>query len=63
MTNSDKEKAEVLKAFFTSIFKSQTSYQGAQPLGKSGVGSRINSSPFRWKQLKTCYSSWTVTSP
>ena len=32
MTTENKEKAEVLNAFFTSVFKSQTSYpQGALP--------------------------------
>lgn len=41
----DKDKAEVLNAFFTSIFKSQASYpQDTQPLNwKTAIGSRINS--------------------
>ena len=32
MTTEDKEKTEVLNAFFTSVFKSQTSYPQGTPL-------------------------------
>ena len=32
MTTEDKEKAEVLNAFFTSVFKDQTAYPQGTPL-------------------------------
>jgi len=28
---------------------------------KFGMGSRVNPLQFRWKQLETYYSTWTVT--
>ena len=44
MTTEDKENAEILNAFFTSAFTSQTSYPWELYLltWKSGMGSRIN---------------------
>ena len=37
MTTEDKEKAEVLNAFFTSVFKDQTAYPQGTPLSALGV--------------------------
>ncbi len=37
MTTEDKEKADVLNAFFTSVFKSQTSYPQVSPLSDLAV--------------------------
>ena len=37
MTTEDKEKAEVLNAFFTSVFKDQTAYPQGTPLSDLGV--------------------------
>lgn len=49
----DKEKSEVLNAFFTSIFNSQTSYpQITQP---------PDLEVWDGKQLGTLYCTWTVT--
>jgi len=61
----DEEKAEVLDAFFTFVFNSQTSYsQGTQPPElEDRVGSRINPPQFRIKQYVTCCSTWAVICP
>ena len=65
MTTEGKEKAEVLNAFFTSVFTSQTTYpQSTQPPElEGGAELGLGSPQFRWKQLETCCSTWTVTSP
>jgi len=64
MTTNGKEKAEVLNAFFTPVFKSQTSYPWSTlpPTWKSQMGSRIIPLWFRWKLLQAYYTTWTVTS-
>ena len=65
MTTEDEEKAEVLNAFFMSVFKGQTSYPQGTPLSDlvAHLGSRLNPPQFRRKQSETYYFNWTATSP
>ena len=65
MTTEVKEKAEVLNAFFTSVFNSQTNYPRGtlSPNLEVWVGEQNETPQLRWKQLETYYSTWTVTSP
>ena len=48
INTEEEEKAEVLNAFFTSVFNSETSYpQGTQPAElEDGAGCRINAPQF-----------------
>ena len=64
VTTEDKEKAEVLNAFFTSVFKSQTSYPQGTPLSYLVLlaGEQTKPPRFRRTQSETCYSNWTATS-
>ena len=45
MTTEDKEKADVLNAFFTSVFKSQTSYPQVSPLSDLAALAREHTKP------------------
>ena len=64
MTTEDKEKADVLNAFFTSVFKSQTSYPQVSPLSDLAVlAGEQTKPPTIQEETETCYSNWTATSP
>ena len=45
MTTEEKEKAEVLNAFFTSVFESQTSYPQVSPLSDLAVSAGEQTKP------------------
>ena len=68
-TTEDKEKAEVLNAFFTSVFKDQTAYPQGTPLSDLGVLAGEQTKPplplprFRRTQSETYCSYWTASSP
>ena len=64
VTTEDKEKADVMNAFFTSVFKSQTSYPPVSPLSDLAVlAGELTKPPMIQEETETCYSNWTATSP
>jgi len=69
VTTEDKEKAEVLNAFFTSVFKDQTAYPQGTPLSDLGVLAGEQTKPplplprFRRTQSETYCSYWTASRP
>ena len=64
MTTEDKEKADVLNAFFTSVFESQTNYPQVCPLSDLAVlAGELTKPPTIQEETETCYSNWTATSP
>ena len=58
------DKADVLNAFFTSVFKSQTSYPQISPLSDlAALAGEQTKFPTIQEKTETCYSNWTATSP
>ena len=62
---ADKEKAEILNAFFIPVSKRQTSYsQGTVPHDLEVWDGEQNKLPMiQWRQLETYHSTWSATSP
>ena len=55
MTREDKEKTEFINAFFTSVFKSQTSYpQDTLPADVKVLDGEQNKSPMIQVETETC---------